>query len=123
MAALAERRLGEIEAELDVALGEQDGWAGLTGFLQRALEARPYDDVSSAAIATANGSPGVRETRARVHGKLEELIARARDGGSLRSDATRKDVTLIMLSARAVQREGPDAWRRVLQLAIDGLRA
>jgi AcrR family transcriptional regulator len=123
VAALAERRLAEIEVELDRALEDDDGWGGLSGFLWRALEARPYDDVSSAAIASAQAAPSVSEIRGRVHRKLEDLIARAQAQGSLRADASRQDVTLVFLSARAVKHVGPDAWQRVVELALDGLRA
>jgi AcrR family transcriptional regulator len=122
VAALAERRLAEIEAELDRALGDEDAWRGFSGFLWRALEARPYDDVSSAAIASAQATPSVGEVRGRVHRKVEELVARAQAQGTMRADASRQDVTLVFLSARAVKHVGPDAWRRVVELALDGLR-
>ncbi|MEA2178114.1 MAG: hypothetical protein QOG77_1411 [Solirubrobacteraceae bacterium] len=79
--------------------------------------------MSSAAIASAQAAPAVSEIRGRVHGKLEDLIARAQAQGRLRADASRQDVTLVFLSARAVKHVGPDAWRRVVELALDGLRA
>jgi AcrR family transcriptional regulator len=123
VAALAERRLATLEAELDHALADAGAWAGLQAFLWRALGQDASDDVSAKAIASASSSAAVQQARERVHGRIEQLVTRAREQGDLRADATRLDVSLVIVAARSVRHLHPNAWRRMVELAIDGLRA
>jgi AcrR family transcriptional regulator len=123
VAALAERRLAALERELDAALAERDAWAALQTFLWQALGNDAADDVAARAIATASASEQVRRARERVQGRLEALVASAREQGALRADATRLDISLLFVAARSVRHLHPSAWRRMVELTIDGLRA
>ena len=123
IAALAERRLAELQAALDDALAAGDAWAGLQSFVWHALGDDGSDDVAAQAIASASEFKPVRKARKRLHARLEALVERAREQGTIRRDATRVDVTVIIVGARAVRRTHPDAWRRMAELALDGLRA
>jgi AcrR family transcriptional regulator len=123
VAALAGRRLAALERALDRALGEPDAWGALQAFLWQALGDDAADDVAARAIATASASEEVRQARERVQGRLEELVARAREQGELRADATRLDISLLFVAARSVRHLHPSAWRRMVELTVDGLRA
>jgi AcrR family transcriptional regulator len=123
VAALAERRLCQLEQRLDRALAEPDAWGALQDFLWHALGDDASDDVSAQAIATASSAEHVRRARERVQARVEALVARASEQGQLRPDATRLDVSLVIVAARSVRHLHPTAWRRMVELAIDGLRA
>jgi AcrR family transcriptional regulator len=123
VAALAERRLSELQAALDDALAVDDAWAGLQAFVWRALGDDGSDDVAAQAIASSSAFKPVRKARKRVHSRLETLIERAKAQGTIRGDATRVDITMTIVGARAVRHVRPDDWRRMVQLTLDGLRA
>jgi AcrR family transcriptional regulator len=122
VAALAERRLAWLETELDAELAERDAWAALQRFLWRALGDDASDDVAAQAISSASSSASVQAARARVQERIARLVAAAQAQGAVRADATRLDVTLVIVAARAVRKAQPAAWRRIVELAIDGLQ-
>jgi AcrR family transcriptional regulator len=119
VAALAERRLTQISARLDDALDQTQAWPAL----RRVIEDLLGDgDVSAHAIAVAAAESPVRAARRRVRSQLDQLVARAQRQGALRADATRLDVTLVISSVRATRHLGEAAWRRLAELALDGLQ-
>lgn len=122
VAALAERRLGVLEAELDAALAEPSARAALEAFVWRVLGDDARDDVAAQAVATAGAAASVRRSRERVWALLDRLVASAREQGDLRADATRRDVTMVIVAGRAVRQADPAAWRRMVEVALDGLR-
>jgi AcrR family transcriptional regulator len=124
VAALAERRLHALAAELETALGEPRAWDALKRFLWHVLGDGASDDVSARAIAAAAAADApVREAREHVRGLLDALVGRAQAQGDMRADATRLDVSLVIMAARAVRHVSPAAWRRIVELSLDGLRA
>ena len=58
---------------------------------------------------------------------LQQMIARAREQGSLRPDFTPTDLPLVFWTAgRVIETTGgvaPENWRRYLGFLLDGLRA
>jgi AcrR family transcriptional regulator len=119
VAALAERRLTRIGVLLDEALTRPRAWPAL----REVIEAIVADgDVSAQAIASATAEPTVAQARQNIRSQLDELVARAQREGDLRADATRPDVTLVIASARATRHLGEAAWRRLVELALDGLQ-
>ena len=119
VAALAERRLLWIGARLDRALAQPDAWRAIREAVEDIVGA---GDVSAHAVALAAAEAPVREARAGVRAQLDELVARAQRQGALRADATRLDVTLVISSARATRHLGEGSWRRLVELALDGLQ-
>jgi AcrR family transcriptional regulator len=122
VAALAERRLLRIGARLDDALSQEQAWPAIRQVIEDILGDHAADDVSAHAFAIAAADAPVREARRRVRAQLDELVARAREQGALRADATRLDVSLVITSARATRHLGEAAWRRMVELALDGLQ-
>ena len=55
----------------------------------------------------------------------EQIIARAREAGAVRPDASVEDIPLIMCGLGAVlqSRTDDEGWQRYLTLTLDGLRA
>lgn len=124
LAALVVERLGDTARGADVALAGDDGpWAALTGLLWTLAERQAVDDVLGEAMATLSDHPEVEEALAGTLEALERLLAAARAEGRLRPDATTLDLRLIFAATRAAAQFGPDAWRRALELGIDGLQA
>src|SRR5438094_7605411 len=128
VAAIFQDRIEEILRAAEDAAASEDGWAGLGGFLQRALTLQadnlaikelvlryPLDDERAAAA------------RRRIHALLDEVVARARDQGSVRADLDVADVVLATWSFaplfEATAEAAPRAWRRHLQIVLDGFRA
>ena len=90
------------------------------------------DDRRAATHATtSSATPGDRRRapgrlaahRARPRGVSKRLLAVARDQGRLRADASTLDLRLLFAATRAAKQVEPTAWRRMLELLIDALRA
>jgi AcrR family transcriptional regulator len=120
--ALAERRMLRISAQLEDAVAAERAWPAIREVIEAIVGDRAADDVSAHAFAIAAADAPVREAHRRVRSQLDELVARAKEQGSLRADATRLDLTLVITSARATRHLGEGAWRRMVELALDGLQ-
>lgn len=103
------------------ALGDPDAWAGLTRYIQTCV------DQGTGALAplagTIDPTPEMWRTARKGRRVSEELVARAREQGELRQDATALDIAwLIELFGRpAPDDQDAAARRRLLALALDGL--
>ncbi|MER6945266.1 helix-turn-helix domain-containing protein [Nonomuraea sp. NPDC000554] len=116
-------------------LAAADPWAGLAGFVVACVE---FGQGSLAPIA---GTIEVTEEMGAKYERSTELVAalvaRARDAGVLRPGVTAVDVSLLIEQLRAspfvdqLRKQGQDdlaeaaaqARRRVVAIAVDGLRA
>jgi AcrR family transcriptional regulator len=121
--ALAERRMRRISERLDDALAAARAWPAIREVIEAILGDRAADDVSAHAFAIAAADAPVRESPRRVRSQLDELVAHAQEQGSLRADATGLDLILVITSARATRHLGEAAWRRIVELALDGLQS
>ncbi|MFJ4467936.1 TetR/AcrR family transcriptional regulator [Streptomyces sp. NPDC089424] len=69
----------------------------------------------------------VRDAIGRLCGVVETLTARAREQGAIRDDITGTDIVLLLggihQTAEPLLAAQPQAWRRYLALAFDGLSA
>lgn len=110
------------------ALEANDGWSGLTTFLERTLELHASNRCLLEVVRSSeHGRAGAQATRKRVRPLLEELVARAQAQGALRGDVTAEDIPVLLWSVgRVVETTAdvaPELWRRQLGLLLDGLRA
>jgi len=126
--ALFEERVGELVALAEEALHADDPWQGLVGFLERAQALQASNrGLKELVLSTAHGSDRVACVRERLGPLAEELVARAQASGQVRVDVDGSDLPLIQVMLGAVidvtRDVAPDAWRRMLALMIDGLRA
>jgi AcrR family transcriptional regulator len=110
-----------IEAAEAALSAPGDAWSALAGYVRACVGFR------SGAFAPAAGTFPVTEqmirTAIRGHELVEQLLARARAEGALRSDVTAVDLyELIGLFSRSA-RSSDLVEERLLAIALDGLRA
>jgi AcrR family transcriptional regulator len=125
--ALFEDRLGEIVAVATEATEIDDPWRGLAHFLERALELQAQDRaLKELLLSTSDGHARVERGRAVVQPLVLGLLQRAQEAGVVRDDVAVSDLILIQHAAgevAAYTREvSPEVWRRILVVALDGLR-
>ncbi|MFD7771299.1 TetR/AcrR family transcriptional regulator [Streptomyces sp. NPDC059787] len=118
--------LGEIAVMARQALVEDDAFAALSGFLERALERAACNRGLRELMRhdTVEGA-GLAQARREIASYCEGLVARARAQGALRDGVTEADIAPIAAMIDAVMAlPGPsDVWRRYLRIVLDGLRA
>ena len=126
--AIVERRMGELLAIADGAISEPDGWRGLVRLLEGTLGLQAGDRMlKDVLMRYSPDAARLESVRAEVRGLFEQILARARDEGTLRRDFALPDLALLFWSFApvidATAGVAPNAWRRHLCLLLDGLRA
>jgi AcrR family transcriptional regulator len=109
------------------ALAHEDPWDGLVHFLEGVIEHQSADrGLKELLLSTSHGRDRVCEGRDQIAPLVEEVVARAKAAGVLRQDVTTTDFALVQMSMGAVvdytRDVSPEIWRRLLVLALDGLR-
>jgi AcrR family transcriptional regulator len=109
------------------ALQADDPWTGLSGYLRACV------DLRSGALASLAGqietTAEMRAAARRGMARMEEIVARAHQDGSLRPDATALDITWLIeqFSRRPPDPVDPAEERnvrsRLVAIALDGLRS
>ncbi|MEV6170647.1 helix-turn-helix domain-containing protein [Streptomyces sp. NPDC051954] len=120
--------LDEIAAMAREALDEDDAFAALAGFLERALERASRNRALREVMERAEfGGEGLGRARREIAGHCETLIDRARSQGALRDGLTAADIPPIAAMINAVlalpESASRPLWRRYLAVVLDGLRA
>lgn len=108
------------------ALADNDVWTGLAGYVRACVA---FGSGAFAPLAgTFDTTPQMRATSRRIRALAEEMVARAHRDGVLRPDVTALDIAWLveLFSRRGPARrtaEDDDIRRRLLAIALDGLRA
>jgi AcrR family transcriptional regulator len=122
LAAIVTRRLEQIhEAALTATRQPGGRWEALTDMLWMIVERQHGDTILGQAWPLVEDDAGVETIASQTRDALEELLAAARAEGHIRMDASVDDIRLIFSATRSTQYISPDAWRRMLELLIDGL--
>lgn len=125
--ALAEEHVARIGALAAEALGSDDPWDALAGFLEQVVALQERDLTLRDALLERPVAGRLDHVRAPLRASIEELLARARAQGMLRPDVVYADVVVALWSLGRVVEvtagPAPAAWRRYLALVLDGLRA
>jgi AcrR family transcriptional regulator len=126
--AVLEDAFDEIVAAAREAEAAEDAWAGLVGFLDRALAQHASNRGLKDMLADRpGGRKRLEAMRSRVDPILRKLVARAQQQGKLRQDFAFEDLPVVFWTTfRVIERTAsvaPDYWRRYLGLLLDGLRA
>lgn len=104
-----------------------DPWAAFVGYLTRLFEMQATDRGLSELLVTTSFDDDDRLAALRLTAQrgADEVIARAQSAGALRTDFTRKDLSILMrANAGVVARgPGPNAWQRQLVLIVEGVSA
>ncbi|GAB4060579.1 TetR/AcrR family transcriptional regulator [Catellatospora paridis] len=127
LAAIMLQLLDRLTGTADRLLQADDAAAALWEFMTAGVEALAGDR----AFCDVIGRPSlqnaeVRDAIAKLGHVAETLTARAREQGGVRADITGTDIVLLLggihQTAAPVLDTQPQAWRRYLELAFDGLR-
>ena len=121
-----EERIREIAAVREQALALEDPGAGLQSFIADLLRFQASDRGLKQAFHERDAShERMTEAKAVLQPMITELIERSQAAGKLRPDITPTDVMVgvMMLGTviDATREIRPDAWRRYMALALDGL--
>ena len=123
-----EERMREITTVLEQAVALGDPWEGLQMFIADMLRGQAQDRGLKQAFHERDESRHrVTEAKAVIEPMITELIERSQAAGKLRTDITVTDVMVAVMMVGSVidatRDVRPDAWRRYLVLALDGLAA
>jgi AcrR family transcriptional regulator len=126
--ALFEDRISRFDALMTEACDAEDAWAGLVGLLETGCRMQAADrGLKEILFARARGAGHVRKPSTEALEAITALIERAKAQGALRADVTITDMPLISAAITGVidltGSVAPDAWRRILHIMLDGLRA
>lgn len=125
--ALIAERMETVASYVVEALDDPDPWHGLTTSLWRGAELGASDRALSAVFSDSSEAfTECASSRGTLLTAATELVRRAQASGQLRPDASVQDIPVFMcgvMQAMHQKGEDPNAWRRHLQIIIDGLRA
>lgn len=126
--ALFEQRIDELVVLAEAARDHPDAFLGLVQFFESFLAVQAADrGLKEVVLGTPRGATRVARARERIAPVVDELVARARAGGELRDDVAASDLALIQFMLGALidytHEVDPEAWRRLLGIVVDGLRA
>ncbi len=125
-AVFADRKATQVELA-DRALRNPDPWTGFTEYVFALGELQATDRGLGELLITVNfdGDDRLTQLRATSQRRAREVIRRAQEAGALRADFTLDDLMVLLIANAGVVRRAPapDAWRRLLTMALEGLAA
>lgn len=122
IAALLVRQLGFLRDEVTEAGERSDAWPAIEDSVRRIAERQATNKLLSGALSLTSERREVVAAVAEVSLAWQALIDRARDQGTVRSDATVKDFRFLFAAARAADEVEPGGRDRVLDLLLEALR-
>ncbi|MCW2632463.1 MAG: putative transcriptional regulator, partial [Pseudonocardia sp.] len=105
-----------------------DPWAGFTEYVMFLCELQATDRGLADLLTTSiTGARDLEQLRTTAYRDFARIVDRAKTSGALRTDFEPGDlVLLLMANAGLIHRtaaSAPRAWRRLVGLTLDGLRA
>ena len=119
--ALAREQFDLLTSWAREALEEPHPGAALEALLWRGAELQASDRALMEAVS--DFKPSVAQQADELHACTEALLTRAKEEGTVRSDAIGEDIRLMMCGLGSVMQMGGDGWRRYLTVMLDGMRA
>jgi AcrR family transcriptional regulator len=125
MAAVVGKRIGELTGAARELLERPDPGAAFDAFVWHAAESCRRDRVLFESTGRCDTFAAVTAAKDELRAVVESLILRAREDGALRDDLTADDVGSLIGSVMqaSTRPDRPDAWRRHIQIILDGLRS
>jgi AcrR family transcriptional regulator len=125
--ALFEARLGEILAAATDSLAMPDPWDALAHFLERSLELQVEDRaLKELLLGTSTAHARIERGRQQIQPVVEAVLDRAQQAGVVREDLTVADLLMLQHAigeaAEYTREVAPEVWRRIMVIALDGLR-
>jgi AcrR family transcriptional regulator len=123
-AAVIHARLVELLARAHELLERPDEGAALEEFVWAAAEACRRDRALFEGIEQCEGFAEVSDAKQELHAVVGALIRRAQRSGAIRRGLDSRDIgALVGATIQAsMHAERSDAWRRYVQVVLDGLR-
>ena len=122
VAALLVRQLGLLRDEVRQAGEHADAWSAIESSVRRIAERQATNKLLSGALGLTSDRRDVVVAVGELNLAWQELIDRARDDGTVRTDATVKDLRYLFAAARAADDVEPGGRERVLDLMLEALR-
>ncbi len=128
VAAVFADTLERVLEAVNIALTEPDPWTGFADHVRFLGSMQAVDrGLADLLTMTVTGAPELDRLRRRAYRAFVRLADRAKAAGALRADFTPEDIVLLLMAnAGVVHRTAdtaPNAWKRFIDLALDGLRA
>jgi AcrR family transcriptional regulator len=124
-AAVIAVRLDELLEHARALLERPDPGAALEEFVWTAAEAVRRDRALFEGMEECAAFEEVAEAKQELHDVVDKLIRRLQRSGALRRGIDSRDVGALVGAAiqASLHAERDDAWRRYVQVVLDGLRA
>jgi AcrR family transcriptional regulator len=122
VAALVIRQLRLLQAEVSVAADHEDAWTALEQSVRRIAERQATNKLLRGALALMSERRDVVMALGELSLAWQQLIDRAREDGTVRNDATVKDLRFAFAAARAADEVEPGGSDRILTLVLEALR-
>jgi AcrR family transcriptional regulator len=125
--ALFEDRLGEILAVATASLEMSDPWKALIHFIEGSMELQVDDRALKELLhSTTAGHARIERGRQQIQPIVESVLSRAQQAGVVREDLAVSDLLLLQHAigeaAEYTREIAPEVWRRIMAIALDGLR-
>jgi AcrR family transcriptional regulator len=123
-AAVIRVRLDELLARAHALLAEPDVVVALEEFVWAAAEMCRRDRALFAGVEHCGQFADVAAAKQELHDTVGKLIRRAQRAGALRAGLDSRDIGALVGAAiqASAHAERGDAWRRYVQVVLDGLR-
>ena len=122
VAALLIRQLDLLRDEISAAGERADAWTAIEGSVRGIAERQATNKLLSGALGLTSERRDVVVSLGEVSLAWQELLDRARDEGTVRSDATVKDIRFLFAAARAADEVEEGGRDRVIDLLLEALR-
>jgi AcrR family transcriptional regulator len=125
IAALAADRVDRFNRDARAALEQADPWKALCELFVLTADRQAKDYVVTEALASLSDHPRVVEANTRAGEAITQLMELAK-GQGMRSDFEPQDLQMFFAALGAAQHivpTGSSAWKRLLGILLDGLRA
>ena len=123
-AAVIRARLDELLGRASELLESPDAGAALQTFVWAAAESCRRDRAFFEGIEQCSGFAEVAEAKQELHDTVDRLIRSAQRAGAVRRGLDARDIGALIGAAiqASMHAERSDAWKRYVQVVLDGLR-
>lgn len=124
--ALIADRVAQVSRFVEEGLDDPDPWQGLCRSMWRGAELGARDrGLCDIFGQRADRVGAAHEARSDLNANLAELVRRAQAAGQARPDLAVEDIAVVMCGVMNAMHKagGSGAWKRHLQLALDGMSA
>jgi AcrR family transcriptional regulator len=127
LAALFEQAVARLAADAAQAAEAKDVRRALRGFMQRVVAAHMADrSYCECAETDVKLRPEVQRRFDELIASVDRLLVRAREAGEVRDDVNAYDVPVLLMgvaqAGALLEDRVPGAWKRYLDIVLDGLR-